>query len=57
MLVYIGCWGRISNGKNWMSTMEPNISEGATFRLNQYMSMKGFEEVPKLLNYTNREDV
>ena len=40
---YMGLWVGISTRKNWWLTTDPNMSEGAPFRMNNYMSRKRFE--------------
>ena len=50
---YMGCWVIISNRRNWCSTVDPTMSEGSSFRLNNYMSRMRFEGILLSLRYTN----
>ena len=51
---YISCWVGISIQRNWWSTSEPKISEGAPFRINKYMSRTRFEGILSSLCYTDK---
>ena len=42
---YMGCWVRILNRRNWWSTAEPKMFEGAPFILDKYMSSARFEGI------------
>ena len=53
----MGCRVGISNRRNWWSTVEPTMSEGATFRLNKYISSTRFEVILSSLRYMGRKDV
>ena len=44
--LYMACWVRVLNKTNSRSTADPKMSEGATFRLNKYMSRTRFEGYP-----------
>ena len=47
----------MSNKRNWWPTAKPQISEGAPFRLNNYMPRASFEGILLSLNYTDRKYV
>ena len=55
--VYMGYWDGISNRKKWWSTPEPTISEGASLRINKYISRKIFEGILSSIRYIDRNNV
>ena len=55
--LYMGCCVQIYSRRNWRSTSEPKMSEGAPFRLNKYMSRMMFEGILLSLRYTDIKDV
>ena len=55
--LYMGCWVVNLNRRNWWSTAEPKMSEGAPLRLNKYMSKTKFEGIISSLHYTNKKYV
>ena len=48
----MGFWVGILNRRNWCLTVEPTISEGATFRTSRFMSRDRFEDLLEYLHYT-----
>ena len=53
----MGCWVGIFNRRNWWSTAEPIISEGATFRIDNYVPRTRFEGILGSLRYTDKNNV
>ena len=55
--LYMGCWVRISNRRNWWSTSNPTMSVGAPFILNKYIPRTRFEGVLGSLHCTDKKYV
>ena len=53
----MGCWVGIFNRRNWWSTSDMTMYEGATFIINNNMSRTWFEGILSSLRYTDRKDV
>ena len=52
--LYMGCWVRINNKRNWWSTTEAKMYVPATSILNKFMSTNRFEGILGYLNYTDK---
>ena len=54
---YMGCWVRITNRRNWLSTVDMKLSGGTTFIFKKYMPRTRFKSILGSLHYRVQKDV
>jgi hypothetical protein len=53
-LLFMACHPGVANRDHWWSVKDISPAEGAPFRLNAYISKKGFKAIMGALHYTNQ---